>query len=248
MKTELSIVLPYYKKLEWFELALAYNFQYFNKSNYEVVLCLDESSEKDNVVELLKLYKSLSARVFVNSNTHPWRNPAKAINVGIRQAKGSHVLIMSPESICLSDVPDILFQAVKPVKAAFSIGHVTFMPKHGFIGGDLEKFKTECEFTCFGSFCASRQLLSDVGGFDELNVTWGGDEDNLRQRLRIKGAFDIRRHDALIVHVEHDDRGTSTYRYVKTEEECRAIINPPECIVNTHTEWGTDFDTLYYSQ
>ena len=103
----ISYVLPFYKRFALFEAA--YRFNTFLCDGYsEVVMVLDEPSEEAPALRFCQRHPELRVKLIVNDTDHEWRPPCKAINVGIRNARGSHIAIFSPENVILIPEPEFL--------------------------------------------------------------------------------------------------------------------------------------------
>src|SRR5436190_24386661 len=121
----ISVILPYYKRFELFEPALAYNVRWFARVDgieMQLVLVLDEPTELKKVLKLAGRYP-LRWKIIVNRGDHPWRNPAKALNVGLRQSELKYCLIISPDTLLLNDVQKLLIERVlKRSRAVYACG------------------------------------------------------------------------------------------------------------------------------
>ena len=99
----LSIIMPFYKKLEEIKFTLPLNYKYFVQNGVEIIFVVDEPLTIEDF-EFLNAYENLKYKIIVNNNKHEWRNPTKVINVGIRHANKDFNLVMSPESIFTDNV------------------------------------------------------------------------------------------------------------------------------------------------
>lgn len=151
----------------------------------EVVLVLDEPSETDRYLDLIRFFPEIRWTILENDREHVWRNPSKVINVGIRHATGEHVLVMSPETICVGDLPSSLLQVAKTGVAA--VGGTTFVTYSELKELGLKAASAlRIQYLC-GSICVRRLALVAVRGYDEGINGWGGDDYNLRSRLNLIG-------------------------------------------------------------
>ncbi len=228
---DLSVILPFYKKLEEFKRVLPQNAPYFQRNGIEVIVVMDEPSEEAGVVELLKSYPFINWRLIVNDAAHPWRNPAKAINVGIRHAQRSKVLVMSPESLLESDVVELLAEHVAAKPRSFATGIVRFENGKGY-------------WITAGSICAPRRALEEVGGYDESYTEWGADDDDVRIRLKRAGYRGRQLLSARVFHTETKPRPNKV-----CSDSSRRILD--DAMIGSHTavnddSWGRDFSRISF--
>ncbi len=101
----ISIVLPFFRKLADFRRVLPLNRPYFARPWVEVVVVMDENESESGVLDLIRQYPDIRWQVRVNDQPHGWQPPCKAINVGVRHASHDVVLVCSPESMFVTDVP-----------------------------------------------------------------------------------------------------------------------------------------------
>jgi hypothetical protein len=246
----LSIILPYYKRIKPFAQALAVNRSAFNHRpdfEVEVVLVLDEPTEEADVLRLVNSYTDISWRVLINRRDHAWRNPARAINVGLRHARGEQALVMSPESLHVTNVPDILSQVVTERAGFFAVGRICFILRHTIAEKGRRRAYEEGEpKRYYGSICAPLAALAEIRGYDETNGAWGGDDDNIRQRLLMSGLKIEYVPRAKALHPLEDGElmPRSKSRQVGAHER-HAALRPLSAVANG-TDWGRDFDEIIY--
>jgi hypothetical protein len=246
----LSIILPYYKRIAAFAGALAVNSACFTSRpdlELEVVLVLDEPTEEEAVLRLVGAHAEIGWRVLINRRDHPWRNPSRAINVGLRHARGEMALVMSPESLLVTDVPDILSRRVAEADGCFAIGRVCFAPRQAVLEKGLRRAYEEGEPKRFyGSMCAPLAALTQIRGYDEANGAWGGDDDNVRLRLMMSGLSMKYAPWARAVHpMEAGELVPRLKGLGRDQEELRAAMRPRDAVAN-HADWGRDFDEIIY--
>lgn len=244
----LSIVLPFFRRLEEFRRVLPINHPYFARAEIEVVIALDENSEEHGLLELLRQYPDVRWKVLVNDAPHPWRPPCKAVNVGLRHAAGSHVLVCSPESAFVGDVPAQMLKIVRKHPNAIALGRV------GFAGFDRisenlaleqifeEAVPRELKLRSFyGSVCGPKSAFEAVRGYDEEFLKWGGDDDNLRVRMEMAGFQLMAFPEARLLHLGFEMRNGREQYDDKTDIlKC----SPHQAQANLRGEWGSDFSRL----
>lgn len=246
----LSIVLPYYKKLREFERVLPLNAPWWSRSDIEVLLVLDEPSEEAALVAYLAKWPTLRWRVVVNDAPHDWRPPCIAINVGLRQARGTHVLILSPESACVGDVPAFVLAVLQAHPDAAAIGRVCFTRFDAVQDG--ESFDAHFDqrmssvlhlHTFYGSIAARRDTLMAVGGYDESFTGWGGDDDNVRVRLEMAGYRILACPRLRVLHFSFEDRPPPQYDIEEDFLKC----TPAQARANAGDDWGRAFSRVAYA-
>lgn len=224
----LSFVIPFYKKLDLFRMVLPHN-KAFALPNTEVVLVLDEPGEETGVLDLIAQYPAIKWRVLVNDAPHEWRPPCKAINVGVRNALGDSIAILSPESILLNQTP------LPWVRGFYTTGVIS--DRDAWTGiPTYENFPNEQRLNYgFGFLMMEKRLFESVHGFDESRIRYGGDDDDIRWRLRGVGFtqncdFAIR-----VVHVHHSNEcraGRETFEPIG-----RPLVQP---------DWGKSFSRIAF--
>ena len=239
MTPVLSIILPFYKKTEAFAKTVERNKVFFNP-NYEIVLLLDAPGDAQEVVQIARANNGVRWSIFENPNPHDWRNPAKPLNVGIRKARSDVSLILSPETLWLTDVPGELLAHTQLNPGKYHYGNITLSQKFEEISA--ETFDTAEQWSC-GSLCCKTQHLRDVGGYDESLDGWGADDDNIRRRLILNNIYAQNHPSTKLAH----PKDSSPHRKYSTSTRARLkdLVNPTEAVVNTDN-WGRDFDTLIY--
>jgi SCP-2 sterol transfer family/N-terminal domain of galactosyltransferase len=250
--TDLSIILPFYKRIEAFKEAMTFNHSKLmstHERSTEVVLVLDEPTEEVDILELVGRYGQISWRIIINRRDHEWRNPAKVINVGIRHAKGAFVLTMSPECLHVTDVPHILFNSISSSNKYFAVGQLRECKREDiYEKGLVQAFESGWgKKNYYGSICSSRAVLEAIRGYDESNKTWGGDDDNLRARMILYGLEKKRVIEAKVIHpVDLPHPGRDILK-IKTWDEREACFFPSSAIANNES-WGREFDEIIYEK
>jgi glycosyltransferase involved in cell wall biosynthesis len=242
---QLSIILPFFKKLQEFRRVLALNVPYFVNPRIEVIVVMDDNTDERALMALLAQYQMVRWRVIVNDATHPWRPPCKAINVGLRHAGGRYVLICSPESAFIDDVPGQFLQVMQDSPGGIALGRVGFATFDSLADGrTLEQHfyqKTSPALlhrSFYGSVCGSKAAFEAVGGYDESFTDWGGDDDNLRVRLEMAGFALLWCPSVRLLHLSFEARhGTEQYNLEADRHKC----SPQSVVANTKLDWGRDF-------
>lgn len=203
---------------------------------------MDEADEQKGVLDLIKQYPLINWRMIVNNQVHGWRNPCKAINVGIKAATKSYVMVCSPESKFHTDAVFRLRYMTDSHNPCFAIGKVAF-GKH-----DVDN-KKEFERTLpYGSILVKKEYLEKIGGYSEFFDQWGGEDNNLRAKLEYAGIKKIYVDDAVLIHYEEEREGYNK-RANKAMDLPENIIKRsyyPEKKDFTNEGWGKDFEAVVY--
>jgi glycosyltransferase involved in cell wall biosynthesis len=255
---DLSVILPFFRKLELFRRVLPHNAPFFARNGIEVLVVADEPSEQAGLLQLIRQYPWIDWRVMVNTNDHEWRNPATALNVGINQAAKRYVMVMSPESEFHTDVIYILRRALEFYENHFAYGRAIFAD----LADDLVASNTDkYESVPYGSLAVRRDALVHIRGYSEQMQGWGGDDDNLRARLEYSGVHPYYAIDAVLIHREEHtppsqrtnldksrlarNLSRSLKQRLMTIEDKTNVFYPRSHITNGET-WGKDFDEVVY--
>lgn len=245
----LSVILPWYRKAAEFRRVLPMNAPAWRRPDLEVVLVLDEPSEEAEVLELLAGQPGIRWKVLVNDTPHPWRPPSRAINVGIRQSAGRFILVASPESAYLSDVPAQVLGILEAVPEAVLVGRVGFVtlqeldgsPDLGALFQARAPSLTSAQ-TYYGSIALARAAAAGIGGYDESFASWGGDDDNFRVRLELAGHPLLSCPDLHLLHVSLEDRTAPRHPQFSYDPELRRQrASPAAARIGDGDTWGRAF-------
>ncbi len=242
---ELSIVLPFYKKLQEFRKVLGLNVPYFAQPHIEVILVLDDPADEAALLALLGQHSRVRWTVLVNGTAHDWRPPCKAINVGLRHARGRHVLVCSPESAFIGDIPAQCLQVMQKSPGGIALGRVEFATFDSLDDGrTLEQHFYQrtspalVHRSFYGSVCGPKTAFDAVRGYDESFAEWGGDDDNLRVRLEMAGFALLWCPSVRLLHLSFEARhGSEQYSVDADRSKC----SPESALANTQGDWGQDF-------
>ena len=205
----LSIIMPYYKKMKEFTFTLPLNYKYFCQKGVEIILVVDEPLKKTDF-NFLENFPNLKYKIIVNNVPHEWRNPAKVINVGIRNANKKYILVMSPETIMTNNAIDIFHRNYKP--NSFVTGYVTFVIMNEYnkvLGNNFKNY----QYLNYGSFYINKNDLIKVGGYNENFICWGGEDDEIRFRLTKNKYNKLNATDVKLAHIDLEQR--SIYKIQK---------------------------------
>ncbi len=251
----LSIILPFFRKLDEFRKVLPLNLPYFERPDREVILVLDENTEEGALLALLQQHPRVHWKVIVNDVPHAWRPPCKAINVGLRGAAGRHVLIASPESAFVGDVPAHMLELMRRFPDAIAIGRVAFTGFADILDGRTLEQHFEASIppkllltTFYGSICGPRSAFESVRGYDEEFTGWGGDDDNLRVRLEMAGFKLLASPHIRLLHLSFESRTAGVNSHFAFDAEAdRLKCSPTTALANAAADWGRDFTRISFA-
>lgn len=243
--TRLSVVMPYYRKLAEFTRVLPLQHAWLARPDLEVILVMDAPDEEAGLLALLAQYPDVRWSVLVNDRPHPWRPPCKAINVGLRHAVGHFVLVCSPESAFVDDVPSMALEVLQAHPDKVAVGRVGFARFADLEDGSTlaRVFDTVVQpdltlHTFYGSICAARSSFEAIHGYDESFAEWGGDDDNVRVRLELQGHHLLACPGLRLLHLSFEaHQGTAYYDADLDVLKCA----PHSAQANTSHGWGRDF-------
>lgn len=190
----LSIIMPFFRKDEEFNFVLThYNLNLLNHyPNLELIIVIDDPNHYESmfthVHHLIEQQRvCFSLKIILNEQTHDWRPPCIAINVGIRHAKHEKLLVISPETIILPNSIEKLYQSCS--SSAFAIGLIKFVTTSPQYKDPQQLIEDAAlsDFLPYGSIMFTKSQANMIGGYDEDFALWGGDDDDFRQRLCLAG-------------------------------------------------------------
>jgi hypothetical protein len=241
---EVSLVMPFYKKLREFSKVLPMNASFFQRNGIEVILVMDEPTEENGVLDLISYYPFINWKVIVNDQTHDPRNPAKVLNVGIRYATKRYIMVSSPETWLYTDVIFQLRNALEYYKDHYAIGTVAFIEEDTMVNDDTVN---SLMFMPYGSFMVDKDHLNLVTGYDENFKKWGGEDDNIRRRLDMAGIRRLYIPESKSIHFEEKLKLKERLKKSGGFEASnrRRIEYPSDYKVNSES-WGADFHRIVF--
>lgn len=243
---DVSIVLPFYKKFQEYKRVLPKNLSFFQRNGIELIIVLDSPDEELELINFLNEFPFLNSRVIINRKAHEWRNPAKPLNVGIRNSNYKYIFVASPETEFLTDVIYQLRYILQYYPESFAIGQVAFLDLEDEPSlSDILKYS----MYPFGSIMVEKKHLEKIGGYWEMLSSWGGDDDNIRTRLELAGIRKMFVPQAIAIHREENSdehKSRSKKNALMPITAYKSIFYPHEPFVN-ETNWGCDFNEVAYS-
>ncbi|MCB0359221.1 MAG: hypothetical protein KDD44_06285, partial [Bdellovibrionales bacterium] len=233
-----SVVIPFFNKHLEFEHALSFNAGYLAKPSVEVVLVLDEPFSWEHVRRLIARYATIRWHVLVHDEMHRWRNPAPVINVGLRRARGRFVLVVSPETVFLGDVPEIFLATHSALSqerlSAYGNPDVALFGMVQFLRFGEQPEERRSVQKPYGSIFFERQHGLRLHGYNERFVEWGGDDDEFRRRLTLSDVAVVGCPQARLAHFETEQ----DYLLRRSRDESRILRQ--KYAVNCIHDWNID--------
>ena len=241
---EVSVVMSFYHKLEAFKKVLPLNAPYLQRNGIEVVIAMDEPTEQEGLIELIKLYPFINWKVIVNEKRHAPRNHAPVLNVGIRHATKKYILVSDPEVEFHTDVILQLRELLENYPGHYATGTVAFVEDKT---GITAKNRHQLNWMNYGSIMVEKEALEAIGGYDEQFKVWGGEDDNIRRRLDMAGVKQLKAPQAKSLHRE--EKLHLTDHFAKTNNfnirEWQTFFYPKTAKVNSKN-WGQEYNKLVY--
>ncbi|MDE5820921.1 MAG: glycosyl transferase family A [Paramuribaculum sp.] len=235
--------MPFYKKFDEFKKVLPLNASKFERNGIEVIIVMDEPSQLEDLLGFIIKFPFINWKIIVNYLAHPWRNPSKAINVGIRHSSKKYVMVCSPESIMTTDVIYTLRESFELYTIPhYSIGKVVFSNDSSLSYEDVLKKKS----FPYGSIMALKDDLIAITGYDETLKKWGGDDNNLRARLRMNGVQEMFFNEAIMLHYDNNITRQHVPSNLTSDLKYYRHIYYPDFIKANSENWGKDFNNVVY--
>lgn len=228
---DLTIIIPFFHKIEEFRSSLKINSSQFEKA-LEVLVLVDHKINTRSL-NYTKKYKNINFTFHINSENHPWRNPSVPINYGIKKAKGKYIMIFSPESIFVNNIVDILYQNCVKHKNIFTYGNIIFTSHAYYKSHSMESlFDKKTNITNdfigpvgFGSICCSKNNFKKVGYYNEDFILWGGEDDNVRIKLINNGIDGINIKKSKMIHLETKNELNQRINRMQNKNNIKNILN-----------------------
>lgn len=205
-----SVVVPTHNRLTDLVVVLrALRAQSFSSDAFEVVVVNDGSADDTaDVLESLKGEPGVELRPFNQMN----QGPAAARNRGVREAQGRLIAFIDDDCLPEPDWLKTLVAALPDDQKCAGIGGRVVRHRDSLISRYIDdrggvKHSVEngvVEYLVTANALFRRELLLEVGGFDE-RLRWASGEDvELCQRLRERGFCFLTAEDAVVRHKHRD--------------------------------------------
>lgn len=242
-----SVVMPFYKKYQVFSKTLTQNAKYFQRNGIEIILSVDEPSEKNEVLNIIKSYPFINWKIIINEVPHKWRSPTKSINVGIKHATKDYILVMGPDSEMATDIIYNFRKMSEYYPSYFFVGKVHFTD-YDYVFSLNKQFHMPTLLN-YGSILVKKKDLLLIGGYDEEFYEWGGDDDNIRARLEKNGVKKMSLNNCILIHRESKEE-LETIRLKKhnlnNNKNLRNAFYPQNDKKINLNGWGVDFSNILY--
>ncbi len=241
---EVSLVMSFYHRLEEFKRVLPRNAPYLQRNGIEVVIAMDEPTEQEGLIELIKTYPLINWKVIVNEQKHTPRNHAPVLNVGIRHATKKYILLCDPETEFYTDVILQLRELLENYPGHYATGTMAFVEYTSHVTPDkLHQF----DWMQYGSLMVEKTAMEEIGAIDEQFKVWGGEDDNIRRRLHMAGIKQLKVPGVKSLHRE--EKLMMKERFAKTNsfsaKELKTFFYPKHTKVNGNG-WGREFNKVAY--
>lgn len=185
-----SYVVPFFRQAAAFKMMLPVN-DGFRFPDAEVVLVLDDPTEEQAILKIVRANTDIKFRVIVNDAQHDWRPPCVAFNVGIRHALADHLVFVDPDAAIVMPTPDFPKRLIRDDFRLCYAGLAWFDDDlKSDDSPELIRHKIQvCENigkTCrwgSGFLLAPKIALERIFGFDEIRFSYAYDETDIRIRL-----------------------------------------------------------------
>ena len=126
----------------------------------------------------------------------------------------------------------------------YATGTVAFIEEADIIS---EENIDRLPFMDYGSIIIEKKVLEEIGGYNEGFEIWGGEDDNIRRRLDMIGAKQLKMPKVKSLHRE--EKLSLEGRFVKTysfrAKEWERFFYPKAETVN-RDNWGEEFNKVIY--
>lgn len=248
----LSIIIPTYNRLELLKIGLNCIFNQQIKEDYEIIV-LNDYLETEGTKEYCSLFPQIKY-IFTgkrNLSGLKWRCVGNVLNIGVKQALGSKIILTCPEIFLVyPDTYNRMISALEPKKMIITNGYDdvsgVFL-KHVQNGGDYQTFphKDKLRNLCTDypfCMCLNKQDFINVGGYDlDFEQGFAYDDTNFVLRMKNYGCEYVKLTDLDIVHLYHG-RGSRDGLLNKHElfEKNRKLYEQKsrDIYANINKNWG----------
>lgn len=254
---KISLLLPSFQRANLLDIGLkSISMQ---NIDYDLEILVINDGIDDNTKQVCKKYSNLNIKYLFTGQRNKkeiiFRAPVFAFNIGIKQSKGDIIILSNPEIFHIKNTINLLIEPFLSNKNIITTPEVMFdntgktkeyltnytnqLPKE--IEEDLEKNTTRCKYASKLPFCIGlhKHHLIEIGGYDEGLCGWACDDDDIIDRLTLKG-LNFYYTEAQVIHLYHDkqyERGNRQHpkflhNYNIYKEKKNIILR------NIEKEWG----------
>lgn len=242
---DLSIIMSCYQRYESLKRVLPHNARFLERNGIEVIIVLDDPKEEGQIRSLLEDYPFISWVLIVNDEPHPPRNHAPVLNVGLRHATRRYVMQIDPEVEYWTDAIGLMRLNLASYPKHYAIGYMAYCDTKTEL---TEESVCMMDFIPYGNIMVERDAMCQIGGYDELFTSWGGEDDNIRARLDMIGYKPLYLAEAQTIHRE--DNYSPKVRAERiashSNEDWLRMRYPSEAVANSE-DWGYSFGRLGHS-
>jgi hypothetical protein len=186
----ISYILPFYHKAKLFKAVLPLN-DCFRSPSAEVICVLDEPSEETELLNIIRANPDIRFKLIVNDWDHEWRPPSIAINVGVRHAASTHIVLASPESIIRLPAQNYLEFLIannwRDARAGSTWNVADFDPLDPIELIRSKLLRTEATSAPINTGCGfllcQKFTYECIYGMNEARTAYGGDDDEIRSHI-----------------------------------------------------------------
>lgn len=187
----ISCVIPLYHKADLFAHFAPMN-RFLWHHDFEVVLVADHPGD-GKVIAFARDHPSIRCKVILNTSEHPWQAPSVPINVGIRESRGEHVAIFSPETVLRFTHDALLADLAREDDRSAHVGFGWNVQRHEGKLSDpvwleesrlrMSRASTFPTLFGLGFILVQKFHVERLGGFDERSGIGCGEDVDFRSRL-----------------------------------------------------------------
>lgn len=158
-----------------------------NENDFELIFVDYGSNEKiaESVKQIVLNYP-FACYYFFDSRGQNW-NRAKCLNYGFSKSKGEYVFTSDIDFLYSVDFISVIKKIITPIHAYyFQVGFLSQKQSENILV-DSEKYEIESysDEEAVGALLISRQMFTEVGGYDEFYEIWGVEDNDLLYRIRM---------------------------------------------------------------
>ncbi len=242
---DLSIIMSFYKRHEEFARVLPENAPFFQRNGIEVIIAMDEPTEKEKLLQLLKKYPFINWKLIVNERKHQPRNHAPVLNVALKHATKKYVMQIDPEVEYYTDIILQMRYAIANYPQHYILAYMAYIPYEMEVN---QENIHSLDFIPWGNIMVERAHLEAINAYDETFLKWGGEDDNLRARLDMLGVKKLLLPQALTIHreINYDPLERSEKIQQHSIAMWKKMHYTTELLANPNG-WGNDFNNLIYN-
>lgn len=244
---DLSIVMLLNKPLSDYVPLSPSMLKYYERNGIEVVIVINGATERTEVMDYITTYPFISWKVAACNEQASWQIPAKAFNIGIRQATKQYIFIMNEEQEFYTDVIYELREKLDSYSEHYAIGQSLTMDNWEKLN-DQTLEKQYHKLTPCGNIMAKKEYFERIGGYCESNNEWSLEFDHLRSRLELAGIHRLLFLDSVMIHRTDNSLSTVSYNEQRTQIPQHILTEkklPSEINVNGEN-WGNISSTVVY--